>query len=47
VHENDENDEFINCELCAPTDDTDPYPDAHCCQCGDTGYGDVPECACE
>ncbi|MEV4915406.1 hypothetical protein AB0K47_00990 [Streptomyces tirandamycinicus] len=42
-----EDDESVDCELCAPTDDTDPYPHAHCCQCGDTGYGDVPECTCE
>jgi hypothetical protein len=37
----------LDCELCQPSDGSEPYPYAHCCLCGDTGAGDVPDCECE
>ncbi|MFF4011460.1 hypothetical protein [Streptomyces sp. NPDC001717] len=36
-----------DCELCAPPDDGDPYPYAHCCGCGADGSSERPDCTCE
>ncbi|MGP4004009.1 hypothetical protein [Streptomyces sp. 8N706] len=35
------------CDLCDPSDGTEPYPYPHCCGCGATGAGDAPDCICE
>ncbi|MEE1773238.1 hypothetical protein PUR34_35010 [Streptomyces sp. JV185] len=39
--------EYLDCELCDPTDDTEPYPYAHCCGCGADGGAEFPDCTCE
>ncbi len=42
-----EDDEFIDCELCDPSDDSEPHPYAHCCGCGADGSSERPDCICE
>ncbi|MGW1705857.1 hypothetical protein ACWCP8_09975 [Streptomyces sp. NPDC002206] len=42
-----DDDEFIDCELCDPNDDSEPYPYPHCCACGADGSGKFPDCTCE
>lgn len=39
--------EFIDCELCAPSDDSEPCPYPHCCGCGADGSSERPDCTCE
>ncbi|MGX1760033.1 hypothetical protein ACWIG5_24505 [Streptomyces lydicus] len=40
-----EDDDFIDCDLCATEDDTGAYP--HCCGCGADGSSERPDCNCE
>ncbi|MFD4178528.1 hypothetical protein [Streptomyces anulatus] len=40
-------DDFTDCELCAPSDDSELYPYAHCCECGADGSSENPDCTCE
>ncbi|MER7662801.1 hypothetical protein [Streptomyces sp. NPDC096193] len=42
-----EEDDLIDCELCAPTDDADPCPYPHCCGCGADGSSAARDCTCE
>ncbi|WP_385622983.1 hypothetical protein PXH67_31580 [Streptomyces sp. P8-A8] len=39
--------EYLDCELCDPADDTEPYPYPHCCGCGADGSSQFPDCTCE
>ncbi|MFJ8168509.1 hypothetical protein ACIQ64_08615 [Streptomyces sp. NPDC094473] len=39
--------EYLDCDLCEPTDDSEPYPYAHCCGCGADGSSERPDCTCE
>ncbi|GGZ44664.1 hypothetical protein GCM10010387_43680 [Streptomyces inusitatus] len=34
------------CELCEPTDGSEPYPYPHCCGCGADGSNERPDCIC-
>ncbi|WP_268978150.1 hypothetical protein [Streptomyces sp. NHF165] len=40
-------DDFNDCELCDPTDDTEPNRHPHCCGCGADGSGERPHCICD
>ncbi|MFE7106272.1 hypothetical protein ACFU98_12055 [Streptomyces sp. NPDC057575] len=39
--------EYLDCELCDPADDSEPYPYPHCCGCGADGSAKFPDCTCE
>ncbi|WP_277347990.1 hypothetical protein [Streptomyces sp. HNM0574] len=39
--------EFIDCELCLPSDDGETYTYPHCCGCGANGSSERPDCTCE
>ncbi|MGW2389594.1 hypothetical protein ACWCYK_08855 [Streptomyces lydicamycinicus] len=39
-------DEFIDCELCDPTDGSEPYPYPHCCHCGADGSSERHDRIC-
>ncbi|WP_405999823.1 hypothetical protein [Streptomyces sp. NBC_00829] len=43
-----EDDDFIDCDLCAGVDDSEPYPYPypHCCACGADGSSAMPDCTC-
>ncbi|WP_405530362.1 hypothetical protein OG592_20980 [Streptomyces avidinii] len=36
-----------DCDLCAPSDGSEPYPYAHCCGCGADGSSERPDCTCD
>ncbi|MFJ9408928.1 hypothetical protein [Streptomyces sp. NPDC101393] len=37
---------FSACELCEPSDGSEPYPYAHCCCCGADGSSQYTDCTC-
>ncbi|MDJ0463641.1 hypothetical protein [Streptomyces sp. H27-C3] len=39
-------DDYEGCELCEPSDDSDPYFYPHCCGCGANGSSEHPDCTC-
>ncbi|WP_330435507.1 hypothetical protein OIC43_30985 [Streptomyces sp. NBC_00825] len=45
-HDAAEGPEYLDCDLCDPTDGS-PYPYPHCCGCGADGSSQFPECTCD
>ncbi|MCX4802522.1 hypothetical protein OG594_12785 [Streptomyces sp. NBC_01214] len=36
-----------DCDLCNPWDGSEPYPYAHCCDCGADGSSEKSDCTCD